>query len=65
MTHVSRYLDRGKEIISLYVGTTNRARRVYAEAGFVGLGNDGVPVEGIENWVETGFNRSRVDLGHW
>ena len=65
MTHKSRYFDRGKEMISFYVGTTNRARRVYADAGFVGLGNNDVQVEGIENWVETGFDRRKVDLGHW
>ena len=64
MTYMSRYLDQGKEMISLYVGTTDRARRVYADAGFIGLGNSGVQ-EGIENWVETGFDRSQVDLGHW
>ena len=65
MTHMNRYLDRGKEMIALYVGTTNRARRVYADAGFVGLGNSDDQVEGIENWVETGFKRSHVVLGHW
>ena len=62
---MSRYLDQGKEMISLYVGTTNRARRVYADAGFVGLGNNDVQAEGIENWVEYGFDRSRIVLGHW
>ena len=62
MTHKSRYL---KYLISFYVGTTNRARRVYAEAGFVGLDNNDVEVEGIENWVECCFDRRKVDLGHW
>jgi hypothetical protein len=65
MTHMSRYLNRGKEIISLYVGTTNRARQVYVDAVFAGLGNNDGQGEGIENWVETGFDRSTVDLGHW
>lgn len=52
-------------MVALYVGTTNRARRLYAEAGFVGLGNNDAYVEGVDNWVEIGFDRDQTDLGHW
>ncbi|KAK2463050.1 hypothetical protein APHAL10511_004705 [Amanita phalloides] len=58
-------LDSGKDAIALYVGINNPARRLYARTGFVGLGDHDNPVEGVERWVEYGFDRKRVDLGHW
>ena len=62
---MNRYLDRGKEMVALYVGTTNRTRLVYADASFVGLGNNDAHVEGVDNWVEIGCDRSQIDLGHY
>ena len=60
---VYRIFDQGKEMVALYVGVTNRARQVYAEAGFIGLGD--THVEGVDNWIEIGFDRTKIDLGHW
>jgi len=52
-------------MIALYVGVTNGARKVYADAGFVGLGQSDAHVEGVDRWVEIGFDPTKVDLGHW
>ena len=60
-----RIFNQGKETVALYVGVTNGARKVYADAGFVGLGLDDAHVEGVDRWVEIGFDRNKVDLGHW
>ena len=61
--YVCRIFDQGKEMVALYVGFTNRARQVYADAGFVGLGD--THVEGVDNWIEIGFDRTKIDLGYW
>lgn len=61
---VCRMLDQGKEMVALYVGITNQARQLYTGAGFVGL-VDGTHVEGVDKWIEIGFDRSKIDLGHW
>ncbi|KAF8712408.1 hypothetical protein AX14_013127 [Amanita brunnescens Koide BX004] len=60
---LSAFLQR--EMVALYVGTTNRTRLVYADASFVGLGNNDAHVEGVDNWVEIGCDRSQIDLGHY
>ena len=57
--------DRGKKRVTLYVGIENSARSVYAKVGFVGLGANDGPVEGVDRWLEIGFDPEHVDLGHW
>ena len=57
------------------------AARVYNKVGFIGLSSDNKglteiesdnQVQGesaleplVESWIELGFERSKVDLGHW
>lgn len=55
---------QGKENIVLYVGISNTAMRVYDKVGFVGLDNE-IRTDGVDNWLEVGFDRRQVDLGHW
>ncbi|KAF5322079.1 hypothetical protein D9619_002101 [Psilocybe cf. subviscida] len=64
---VVRYLlnQGGKQNVALYVGVTNMAANVYRRVGFVGLEPNAPPVDGVDRWVEYGFNRDHVDLGHW
>ncbi|KAF8627698.1 hypothetical protein AX15_004286 [Amanita polypyramis BW_CC] len=57
--------DQGKKSVTLYVGVSNPASRVYDKVGFVGLDDSGIPVSGVDRWLEIGFNRNKVDLGHW
>lgn len=55
-----------KHYVVLYVAHDNSAARVYERVGFVGLGQGPQKnVPGVERWLEIGFDRSRVDLGHW
>jgi len=54
-----------KEKIVLYVGLGNNAAKVYHRVGFQGLGGTGEEVEGVERWLELGFDRSCVNLGYW
>lgn len=50
----------------LYVAHDNvGAASVYKRVGFVGLGRDASSVDGVDRWLEIGFDRSRVQLGHW
>ena len=51
--------------ISLFVGVANRAAVVYNRVGFVGLNPNSPPVPGVETWLEIGFDRQHVQLGHW
>lgn len=62
---VNSYLrNGGKERIILYVAHSNpAAQTVYRRVGFVGL--EGSPVPGVEPWLEIGFDRNVVQLGHW
>lgn len=41
------------------------ANKVYRRVGFVGLDEVEVEVEGVDPWVEIGFDRDIVELGHW
>lgn len=61
----SSYLRSGrKECIVLYVAHSNpAARTVYRRVGFVGL--DDESAAGVEPWLEIGFDRNVVQLGHW
>ncbi|KZW00603.1 hypothetical protein EXIGLDRAFT_695575 [Exidia glandulosa HHB12029] len=52
----------GKKMVVLYVGHTNSAARVYDRVGYEGL-CDKPKVEGVEDWLELGFENS--DRGHW
>jgi len=54
-----------KEKIALFVGLENRAANVYGRVGFVGIGKEAVPTEGVDTWVELGFDTRYVTLGHW
>ncbi|KAF9523821.1 hypothetical protein CPB83DRAFT_839380 [Crepidotus variabilis] len=54
-----------KENIALFVGVNNPAAKVYQRVGFVGIGENPAPANGVEHWVEYGFDRQQVDLGHW
>lgn len=47
--------------VTLFVGHTLDATRVYRRVGFVGL--DGSKQDGVEDWLELGFNGAT--LGHW
>lgn len=55
-----------KESVVLYVAHNNPgAAKVYRRVGFVGLAKEGPAVEGVDPWLEIGFDRSQVRLGHW
>ncbi|KIK62235.1 hypothetical protein GYMLUDRAFT_42181 [Collybiopsis luxurians FD-317 M1] len=60
-------LNSGKQAVALYVAHDNGpATKVYHNVGFVGLGEaDTQPIEGVERWTEIGFDRKKVQLGHW
>lgn len=55
--------ESGKENIALFVGVDNPAAKVYQRVGFDGIYN--APVEGVDQWVEYGFDSARVDMGLW
>ena len=64
--HASHRLLQTKESVVLYVAHDNpTAAKVYHRVGFVGLSEDGAPVEGVDPWLELGFDQEKVDLGHW
>ncbi|KAI0095041.1 hypothetical protein BDY19DRAFT_880874 [Irpex rosettiformis] len=63
---VTKHLLKTKERVCLYVAHNNpAAAKVYHRVGFLGLGPGGEPVDGIDRWLELGFDRSKVELGHW
>ncbi|RDB25406.1 hypothetical protein Hypma_007459 [Hypsizygus marmoreus] len=65
---VCRYLltDQKKESVVLYVAHNNAAaNHVYHRVGFAGLSNDTFTVDGVDPWLEIGFDRNQVQLGHW
>jgi len=57
---LNRLLEKYQQIV-LYVGVENCAKVVYDRVGFQGLSEGSVS----ERWVETGFDRKKVELGHW
>jgi len=63
--HPSLLHDMQKYAVALYVGRDNPAANVYGRVGFLGIGKGALPVEGVDPWVEYGFNQSYVELGHW
>lgn len=54
-------LEKYKQIV-LYVGVDNPAKAVYSHVGFQGISEGSLP---SERWLEIGFERSKVKLGHW
>ncbi|KAJ3995486.1 hypothetical protein F5050DRAFT_1766786 [Lentinula boryana] len=57
-------LYSGKHSVALYVAHDNNAAgKVYHNVGFLGLDNQ--VIEGVERWSEIGFDRAKVQLGHW
>lgn len=54
-----------KQYVSLFVGIQNKAANVYHRVGFVGLGHNEPHVDGIDPWIEIGFDTAYVELGHW
>ncbi|KAF9012667.1 hypothetical protein BDQ17DRAFT_1191433, partial [Cyathus striatus] len=63
---VCKYLLTTKQTVALYVAHNNPAAiGVYHRCGFAGLAKDSQPVEGVDGWIEIGFDRSKITLGHW
>lgn len=61
-----RSLLKNKDRVVLYVAHNNpAAAKVYDRVGFVGLAPTSGPVEGVDSWLELGFDRQHVKLGHW
>lgn len=59
--------DKGREAVVIFVGCENPAAHVYRRVGFQGLDItviDGT-VDNADRWLEVGFNRDKVTLGHW
>lgn len=62
---VCKQLLKSKSSIVLYVAHNNPAAAgVYHRVGFVGTGM-GSEMEPVDPWMEIGFDRSIVELGHW
>ncbi|KAG1747345.1 hypothetical protein EDB19DRAFT_300124 [Suillus lakei] len=62
---VCRELLKTHKQVVLYVGTENRAKKLYDRVGFQGLREGSPEVDGVERWLEIGFDRAEVELGHW
>ncbi|KAH8102560.1 hypothetical protein BXZ70DRAFT_929052 [Cristinia sonorae] len=65
---VVAHLLQFKESVVLYVANANpAAAKVYSRVGFVGLDEESQskPVAGVDRWLELGFDRKYVRLGHW
>ncbi|KAF9563016.1 hypothetical protein CPC08DRAFT_346175 [Agrocybe pediades] len=62
---VCRHLLTAKRYVSLFVGITNRAANVYRKVGFIGVGEGAQLVQDIDPYIELGFDRNYVQLGHW
>lgn len=59
-------LLESKESVVLYVAHNNpAAAKVYHRVGFVGLCDEERSTDSVDNWLELGFDRGLVDLGHW
>jgi hypothetical protein len=59
-------LLKTKESVVLYVAHDNKAAaKVYHRVGFIGLDGKDCSVDGVERWLEIGFDRDVVKLGHW
>ncbi len=63
-------LDKyNKESVVLYVGDTNPARKVYQRVGFSDTTGEALCSDKGQfkrgDWLELGFDQSKVNLGHW
>ena len=65
MLLLSLFENQNQSHAVLYVGNDNPAANVYHKVGFVGLDGSGNRVKNVESWTEIGFDRAKVDLGHW
>ncbi|KAG0707499.1 hypothetical protein DFH29DRAFT_628059 [Suillus ampliporus] len=63
--HVCTELLETYEQVVLYVGVENGAGKVYDRVGFQGLKKGSPTIDGVEHWLEIGFDTSKVELGHW
>ncbi|KII91848.1 hypothetical protein PLICRDRAFT_38708 [Plicaturopsis crispa FD-325 SS-3] len=55
-----------KQSVVLYVAHDNAAAaKVYRRIGFAGLANGDEQGNGVSDWLEVGFDRTVVTLGHW
>ncbi|KAI3612014.1 hypothetical protein WG66_016109 [Moniliophthora roreri] len=62
---VCQYLFTSKDTVSLYVGRSKgAAAKVYHNVGFVGLEGPAAQIDDM-TWLEIGFDRTKVTLGHW
>ncbi|KAG1776812.1 hypothetical protein EV702DRAFT_946791, partial [Suillus placidus] len=59
---VCRELLKTHEQVVLYVCAKNPARKLYDRVGFQDLRKE---APGAERWLEIGFDRAEVELGHW
>ncbi|KZT30897.1 hypothetical protein NEOLEDRAFT_1126557 [Neolentinus lepideus HHB14362 ss-1] len=62
---VTQHLLRTKDSVVLYVSHGNPAAKVYNKVGFVGLRRNAEQFEGVDRWLELGFDRRSTILGHW
>ncbi|KAG6814129.1 hypothetical protein H0H92_002124 [Tricholoma furcatifolium] len=63
---VVQTLLKRKDSVVLYVAHNNpAASKVYNRVGFVGLDKSSLHVDGVDSWLELGFERDFVTLGHW
>ena len=50
----------------MYVAHDNPGTaKVLDRVGFVGLAANSSSVDGVDSWLEVGFDRTKVQLGHW
>jgi RimJ/RimL family protein N-acetyltransferase len=55
-----------KQSVVTYVARDNQAAaKVYNRVGFIKLNEIDRSAGGIEPWLEVGFDRDMVKLGHW
>ncbi|KAG6849398.1 hypothetical protein H0H93_008755 [Arthromyces matolae] len=55
-----------KESVVLYVAHDNIAANiVYNRVGFIGLAPNASKAEVVDRWLEIGFDREKIVLGHW
>jgi len=64
--YVCQLLLASKDNVVLYVAHNNAAAaRVYRRVGFQGLSDSKRTMEGVSDWLELGFDRDYIKLGHW
>jgi hypothetical protein len=54
------------ESVVIYVARDNPGlAKVLDRVGFIGLSPNSSSVDGVDAWLELGFDRTKVQLGHW